>query len=209
MRRSHAVRTAACVALVAVGLGVAWAQEADRGPAARRPLPPRPGGEAPEGRPRPRPAVPGGDVPAVQEEMERHRGAMREIFVANIALAREVGRAVHQLRQAGADEAELEEATAQFAPQADEIAAKLAKELSTHYANLARIFEPQTEEQRRALLAQLAQSTVRRMAERALRRPPRPQGDRPPRPPRPRRDGGGPPRRPGPQGPEGEAPANF
>jgi len=129
---------------------------------------------------------------------------MREIFIAHMGLVREIDRALRQLREDGADEAELEEATKKFAPQARELAEKHAAALASHYENLAKTYKPHDEAKRKELIEQLAEDVVRRMATRPQlgpqragwgppggRRGPRGRGEGPPGGPRRRPDEGG------------------
>jgi len=201
MRLQRKVVVMVCGLVVALGAGLARAQEG--GPGREGPRRRRPSREdAPQVR---RGGGPGGlfgsGVKAVREEMERHRKAMRDVFVGNMTLAREIGRALMELKKEGADEAELKDAAKQFAPQAKELAEKLADEFATHHKRLAEIYKPDDEAKRKELIEQLAEDIVERMVGRIGRRPPRAggPGEGPPGGPRFRR-------RPRPQG---EPPENF
>ena len=46
-------------------------------------------------------------IPAVREELARHRQAMMDVLKAHLSLANEIDRALRELREAGADEEEL------------------------------------------------------------------------------------------------------
>ncbi|MFW6161787.1 MAG: hypothetical protein ACODAJ_03405 [Planctomycetota bacterium] len=104
------------------------------------------------------------DIPAVQEELTRHREALMGVLQAHLSLAGEMDAALRELRQAGADEAEREEAAKVFEPQAKALAAKRAAALATHYANLAKILNPEDKAQREEVHGQLAEAILQRMA---------------------------------------------
>jgi len=117
-------------------------------------------------------------IPAVREELARHRKAMTDVLAAHLTLANEIDKALRELREAGAEEAELEAAATKFAPQAGELAAQRAAELATHYANLAKILNPEDEAKRKEVVKQLAEGLIRRMA--AEPEPPEPPAFGPP-----------------------------
>lgn len=121
------------------------------GPELRRPVAPPTG-------------QPGESLPAVREEMQRYRQALKDVFAASLSLAREADNALRQLRENGADEAELQAAAKALAPQARELAEKQAAALATHYENLAKIFKPADEAARKQLLDALAEETLRRIS---------------------------------------------
>jgi hypothetical protein len=157
------------------------------------------------------PRRPGGpfgiDLPAVQDEMRRHREEMRAIMEGARPLMMEVQKKIRELREQGADREAIKKALEDLAPKRGEIAGKMADALITHQANLAKIFQ----ENRDAVADALAENLTRRLAT-GPRRPGGPGGEgfRP-------RGGpgeGGPgfrPRRPaGPdEEPEDAPPANF
>ena len=107
-------------------------------------------------------------IPAVREELLRHREAMLDALKGHLSLANELDRALRALREGGAEGAALEEAARKFAPQAAELAAKRAAEMATHYANLGKILadalNPKDEAKRKAVVTQLAEALLKRMA---------------------------------------------
>jgi hypothetical protein len=159
--------------------------------------------EPPEGPRPPRRGGPPGPyrIPAVQAEFERHQQALRAILAENMAMAKQIGRELMELKRNGAADEELSEAAKQRAPEARAVAEKIAAEHATHHGNLARILSPEGEA-RKHLIDQLALDTVMRILERVTHMPERP-GER--RPPLRRREG--PPEGQG--GPPPGAPENF
>jgi len=103
-------------------------------------------------------------IPAVREELDRHRQAMMDVLIAHLGLVNEIDKALRELREAGAQEAELEGAAKKLAPQANELAAKRVAALATHYANLAKILNPADEAKRKEVVKQLAEGIIKRMA---------------------------------------------
>jgi len=175
---------------LAAALGTALAGVRE-GEGVRQPTPPAPArdpGVGPDGR---KPGGPGGppagqpgdSLPAVREEMQRYRQALRDILAGNLALAREADNAFRQLREKGAEEAELQAAAKALAPQARELAEKHAAALATHYENLAKIFKPIDEAARKRLVDSLAEEILNRMSSASafpLVPPGRFEGGRPP-----------------------------
>jgi len=149
---------------------------------------------------------PGDSLPAVREEMQRYRQALREVFAGSMALAREIDSAFRQLREKGAEEAELQAAAKAFVPQARELAQKQAAVLATHYENLARIFKSADEAARKQLVDSLAEEMLNRMSTATalpLFPPGRMEGGRPPDEVKPRGRGDAVPPRPTNVGDEG------
>jgi len=136
-------------------------------------------------------------VPAVQQELERHRQTLRKIMEGQREAFRALANEIRQLRQRGATPEEIREALKKHGPAARELAAKIADELATHHANMAKILT----DNREAVIQAIAENVRRRIQERRRGGPP---GDRP-RPEGPPRQG---PRRRGPgrgpRNPQGE-----
>jgi len=103
-------------------------------------------------------------IPAVREELERHRKAMIEIYKGHLSLANEIDAALRELRAAGGNDEEMTDAAKALAPQANKLAAQRAAELATHYANLAKTLNPEDEAKRKEVAAQLAEGLIKRMA---------------------------------------------
>ena len=127
------------------------------------------GGFAMRARPAPQEATDtlsqlGEAIPAVREELERHRKAMVEIYKGHLSLANEIDAALRELRAAGGKDDELTDVARALAPQANKLAAQRAAELATHYANLAKILKPEDEAKRKEVAAQLAEGLIKRMA---------------------------------------------
>ncbi len=110
-------------------------------------------------------------VPAVREEVLRHRTALVEILKAHLSLANELDDALRALREAGAENVALEEAAKKFAPQAAEIAAKRAAAMATHYTNLGKLLtealDPKDPAKRKEVVNLLAEAMLKRMATQA------------------------------------------
>jgi len=131
----------------------------------------------------------GANVPAVQEEMQRHREAIRTIM-GSMKPNREAMRAkIKELREGGATKEEIRAALKPDPAKTTEAAGKIADELATHHKNLAAIFTANRDA--------IAASIVEKMGERMARRGgPRRKGGRdgdgdgPPDRPRGRRRGG-------------------
>lgn len=176
--KSFAVALAALLAILLCR--VAWCQEGEADPAAAKGRPFRPGAE---GRPGPglggprEGMMPGMDIPAAREEIQRHMAAMRVLITGQRDLAQQVAAEAKALRDKQTPQAEIDQAlAAKFGAQADALAATLADELAKHHEALAKLFK----ENREQTLKQLAQSILRRMANReAGPRPPFEKGERP------------------------------
>ena len=197
-------------ALLASGMGSAWAEEGEGGPGDAGPRrlrrPARPGQEPGlrprrEGRRGPRGPL-GVELPALKEEMERHREALRGILSGQRQVGETLREQLRKLVQEGAEREEIKALIKEKgAEKAKEIGAKLAVELATHHQNLAKLYEEKKDE----IAALIADGIIKRVAAMATAR----RGRRPGRlgPP-----GGGPGEEGGPRRPRREppdAPDNF
>ena len=189
-----------CGLLLALG-GRAWAAD-DEGPGAgpRRPRRLRPGGLQRPGQgeagARPPRGPLGMEIAELQAEMKRHHEAMRAITGGRRELVEPLREQLRELLQGDAEPAEIEALIKEkCAAKLKEQAAKLAEELATHHANLAKLF--QSEGIADKVADGMAKQAARAILQMARRRRdgqggpgprPRPDGPRPPRgerPPRP------------------------
>jgi len=206
MRPVKAAITLIAGLAVLLGLATAWGGEEGgpaggrRGDRPDRPRwgrpggPERPGGPQQRGGPeRPGPGQRGpgmialfANIPEVKQELERHRQTLRTIMEGQREAFRGVADEMRKLRQQGATQEEIREALKKRGPAAQGLAGKLADEVATHYANMAKILT----ENREAIV----QAITERVRQRIRQRRPGGRGGPGEGPP------GGPPRGRGPRG---------
>jgi ClpP class serine protease len=107
--------------------------------------------------------MPGMDIPLVRDEMQRHLEALRNLMMGQRDLAQQVAAEGKALREKNTAEAEIDKALDEkFGKQGQAIATQLADELVRHFEALTKVYKENREE----LIKQLAQSVLRRMANR-------------------------------------------